>query len=60
MWPMGLLFRDFMAMDVMRFVGFFRDFRAMDVMKVVGFFRDFTAMDVMRFVPARMGEPVIM
>ena len=49
-----------MAMDVMRFVGFFRDFRAMDVMKVVGFFRDFTAMDVMRFVPARMGEPVIM
>ena len=33
---------------------------AMDVMRVVGFFRDFTAMDVMRFVPARMGEPVIM
>ena len=49
-----------MAMDVMRVVGFFRDFTAMDVTRVVGFFRDFTAMDVMRFVPARMGEPVIM
>ena len=49
-----------MAMDVKRVVGFFRDFMAMDVMRVVGFFRDFMAMDVMRFVPARMGEPVIM
>ena len=32
----------------------------MNVMRFVGCFRDFMAMDVMRFVPARMGEPVIM